>query len=44
MDFTVDNKRAVEVSPPTRQELQVLLEACGPQCLILKKENNHGQN
>ncbi|MFZ3045610.1 MAG: ketoacid-CoA transferase, partial [Desulfatirhabdiaceae bacterium] len=35
MGFEIDIKRAVEVMPPTADELRILRERCDPQRLIL---------
>lgn len=35
MEFTVDVNKAVEVAPPTAEELRILREKCDPQRLIL---------
>jgi len=35
IDFHVETDEAIEVPPPTREELNVLRKTCDPQCLIL---------
>ena len=35
MEFEIDTSRAVEVTPPTEEELALLRDKCDPQRLIL---------